>query len=257
MQKDLHETINALVDAHKALRAEYISLGQTIRDLAPETERDALNQRITEASSIAESAVAEIIENMVTGETEWLGFVVRSASFLEHQLRTTVAALLGSKYAAVAVAGQNTSTLLQQAGALVVVRDDVTEDQVAVLKTLLKRSEQALEKRSRFAHSMWGNAADGSSVTVTSKFRKWELLIQPVTTDELAELHRELTTLGGELMAWTMATIPDDASNEVQLRWEAHINKLSPRDRALLIAGRAKQLIIQGSVAQSADGPQD
>ena len=257
MKKDPHETINALVDAHKSLQAEYVALGQTIRDLAPESERDALDQRVAETSAAAEAAVTEIISNLVTGETEWLGFVIRSASFLEHQLRTTVAALLGSKYAAVAVAGQNTSTLVQQASALVVVRDDVTQDQANALKDMLKRSEKALDKRNRFAHSMWGNAADGSSVTMMSKYRKWDLQIETVTTDDLAELHRELTLLGSELMGWTMATIPDDASNEIQLRWEDYVNKLSAEERALLIAGRAQQLIVQGSVAQPTDGPQN
>lgn len=255
MQRDHHGTIAALVNAHATLRAKYDALGQTIRDLVPEADRIELTQRLQETSSVAEAMVTEIMSTMVSGETEWLGSVIRTASFVEHQLRATVAALLGSKYAAVAVAGQNTSSLIQLAGALVIVRDDVTEEHGADLKALLKRCEQALDKRSRFAHSIWGNAADGSSVTMTSKFRKWELLIQPVTTDDLAELQRELNIIGSELMTWTMTVLPGDASNEVQLRWEEYISRLSPADRAILIAGRAQQIVAQGSIAQPADAP--
>ena len=148
-----------------------------------------------------------------------------------------------------AVAGQGTKNLIDLARALIAVCDNVAENQADDLKHLLIRAKAALEKRNRFAHSMRGSAADGSLVTLSSRFQKWELLIEPATASELSDLNHELIALSAGLIGWTTSTLPTGFSNEVQLRWEKYVHELPHEEREALIAGRARQLIVEGSVA--------
>lgn len=172
-----------------------------------------------------------------------LGRVVQASAFLEHQLRVLTTALLGSKYAVIATAGQTASKLIELARNTSEVRGDLDENDRSQLKALLSRASVALAERNRVAHGAWGLAGDGEISTFASRYYQPGLNTSAVTEQGLEDNRVELAELGRAIHAWTIAKLPDDASNEMQLRSEKLLDELPPQVRDVMIKGRAMDLI--------------
>lgn len=152
-------------------------------------------------------------------------------------------ALLGSKYAVIATAGQPASRLVDLARYTSAVRDDLGEDDRSQLTALLDRAGVALAERNLVAHGAWGLAGNGDISAFTSKYYKPGLKTGAVTEQRLEENRTELAELGRAVCTWTIAKLPDEASNEMQLRSEELLASLPAQVRDVLIKGRATDLM--------------
>ncbi|MFD8131509.1 hypothetical protein [Streptomyces mirabilis] len=171
---------------------------------------------------------------------EALGRVVQGAAAVETQLRTLAAALIGSKYAAIVVAGQSTSNLVQMIDAISRVHDQLSPERRDELGQLLARVKAANKQRNDFAHGMWAVGADGAVMAHNSRYRQFDWSKSPVSHSALTELSKELGDCTAGLLAWTFATLPDAIQHEAQLRWEAYVKSLTPEEVAALAQRRAR-----------------
>lgn len=171
---------------------------------------------------------------------EALGRVVQNAAALESHLRTLAAALIGSKYAAIVVAGQPTSSLLETISALSKVHDQVSPEKRAELAELLSRAKVAHKRRNDFAHGTWAVDPGGAVMSHNSRYRQFDWVKSPVSHAALTELSKELMDCTVQLLVWSFATLPGDISNEAQLRWETYLSSLTPEEREAMIQRRTR-----------------
>lgn len=186
-----------------------------------------------------EDGTPEIVQSRMLAEA--LGRVVQEAATLEVVLRTLAAALIGSKYAAVVVAGQSTSSLVATIEAVSKVHDQVGPERREELKRMLSNVKGSIKQRNNFVHGMWAKAADGAVTAHTSRYREIHWNKTPVRLAELTELSDELQSQAGDLLAWTMDALPAGAvQHEAQLRWEAYLKSLTPDEAAALVERRSR-----------------
>jgi hypothetical protein len=173
--------------------------------------------------------------------TEALGRVVQAAAMLESQLRTVAAALLDTKYAAVLVAGQPASWLLDTIQAVARVHDAVTEDSVSELKALSSKIREALDRRNRLAHGVWSTGPAGEIMSHTSRYRRVQWDKTPVTLQGLRDVAEELKGLASKITFWMVNALPPEASgNEAQIRWEDYLRSLPPEELLRLVQRRLR-----------------
>src|SRR5687767_5344708 len=101
---------------------------------------------------------------------EVMGYMMRDAAELEYHLRGLCSALIGSKYAAVVVAGQSVSWLIETSLAIAEVRDEMEEYYLDDLKEILQRTKRAFATRNALVHGRWGSDTQGYFVN-NSKLR--------------------------------------------------------------------------------------
>jgi hypothetical protein len=161
-----------------------------------------------------------------------LGRVVRNAAYLDQELRMTFCALMGSKYAAIVAAGQSTTWLIDNCRALTEAHQQLSDGHRRSFLALLKDAQEATNRRHRLVHDVIGVGSDGR-FTVSSRRRRHNLEIKPVSLEEIMEIERALmnaTVNQGVLVADALG--PDVLTMEAQLRWEDYVSSLSPEELA-------------------------
>lgn len=170
-----------------------------------------------------------------------LGEIMQSAARVEMRWRMLTAALLDTKYAAIVVAGQNMTWLIETALAVAPHHDKVSEEDLNTLKDLVSATKAAFSTRDRYAHSPWGSKGD-ETVALRSRMRRidWEQTL--VTEQGLVELAQELSRLVIEALDWTFKVLPEGVSMEAKLRWERYVRSLPPEEIDRMIAQRRKKV---------------
>jgi hypothetical protein len=146
----------------------------------------------------------------------------------------TFCALMGSKYAAIVAAGQSTTWLIDNCRALTEAHQQLSDGHRRGLLALLKDAQEATNRRHRLVHDVIGVGSDGG-FTVSSRRRRYNLEIKPVSLEEIMEIERALMNATVNLgFRVTDALGPDVLDLEAQLRWEDYVRGLSPEERAEL-----------------------
>ncbi|MGC3862072.1 hypothetical protein ACPSM1_17980 [Micromonospora chersina] len=160
---------------------------------------------------------------------EVMGYMVREAAELEYHLRGLCSALIGSKYAAVVVAGQSVSWLIETSLAIAAVRDEMEEYYLDELKEILQRTKKAFATRNALVHGLWGSDSQGHFVN-NSKLRTLELRELDFSADDVDELWSEMTRCQELIHTWLHDIIPHEVGNEVILRHEKRQQQLMEHD---------------------------
>ena len=201
------------------------------------SRRLTLDDRLSGGEFVAEENPEDKPECLI----EALGRVVQAAAMLESQLRTVAAALLDTKYAAVVVAGQPASWLLDTIQAVARVHDAVGEDRMSELKALSSKIREALDRRNRLAHGVWSTGPDSEITSHTSRYRRVQWEKTPVTLQGLQDVANELNGLASKINFWMVNALPLEASgNEAQIRWEDYLRSLPPEELLRLVQRRLR-----------------
>lgn len=125
-----------------------------------------------------------------------LGKMVRQASTLEYFLEQTAKALSGSPYGALLVSGESVSRVISVCRALILAREDATDEWRARFKETLDDCGKAFERRNRYVHGAvsW-QGPEGLPGTSRSRRLKLEPDFVPLDMADLTELTRELNRL--------------------------------------------------------------
>ncbi len=144
----------------------------------------------------------------------------------------TFCALLGSKYAAIVAAGQSTKWLIDNCRALTEAHQQLSDGHRRSFLAVINDSQEATDRRNRLVHDVMGVGPDGK-FTVSSRRHRYDLVIKPVSLEEIMEIERALmnAAVQHEFMV-ADALGPDVLTMEVQLRWEDYVSSLSPEELA-------------------------
>ena len=151
-----------------------------------------------------------------------LGRVVETSAMLEHGLRSAFCALVGSKYAAIVAAAQNTVWLIEQCEAIMRVHRDISGDQRAAILRVLADAKQVNGERNRMVHHVWTATGKSGALMFGSQRRKHQMTVSgPVRHDTLADLAGNLTKVSVELHGVIFNALgPNAAILDNALSWE-------------------------------------
>jgi hypothetical protein len=142
---------------------------------------------------------------------------------MESMLRDAFCSLVGSKFAAIVAAGQNTTWLIEQCRALTDAHREMPESARDAIKEALKHCASANEKRNELVHAMKTavTVRDGSFQTIRSRHRNYKPTMQKWTPESLNEAAFELSRSTSELLtAIEVAVGPRMAVIGDALGWE-------------------------------------
>lgn len=168
-----------------------------------------------------------------------LGRVIQAASMFEDSLRNAFCSLIGSKYAAVVAGDEQSSSLIGKCKELTKARTEISSDQKEKILDILIKCKTANERRNRLVHDVW--ALGPNAVTHLMKRQRlgYQITSQPITTDEIDQVARDLTRSSSELLNILFDTFgPEQATLEAQLRWEQHVESMSTRELYALAVRR-------------------
>ena len=158
-----------------------------------------------------------------------MGELVDAASSFEMGLRSALCALIGSKYAAIIVAGRMAGELIDNCTAITKKHREISEPAREQLVTVLSRAKVASERRNRLIHDVWVHGGPNGSMLMRSKFRDHSLPVSSTSVDAVQETTQALREISAELhqiltreLGMLAATI------ESQLRWEEHVATMTP-----------------------------
>ncbi len=114
-----------------------------------------------------------------------LGRLVEMAAVMEIALRMAFCALIGSKYAAIVAADQETHWLIENCDAIARQRDDLGEAQRETIRAALRSCRDANHDRNRLVHDAWGTDADGAPAMLRSEQGSYPITGRAWTTAEI------------------------------------------------------------------------
>jgi hypothetical protein len=133
--------------------------------------------------------------------------------------------LVGSKYAAIVAAGQNTVWFIENCRAIVKAHRELPEAQKPQVIDALNACAAANQKRTDLIHGVWGIGPGAKAYLLGSKRRDHNLrMSKPITVDYIESVDRDLNTATTRLQM-ALHGLPD---LESQLRWEEHLASLTP-----------------------------
>jgi hypothetical protein len=152
----------------------------------------------------------------------WLGLVVENSAKLEGALRSAFCALVGSKYAVIVAAGQNTAWLIEQCRALTKAHRDISEEHQAAILEVLDAASQANGQRRTMVHHEWTGTSKNGASLVGSKRLTHEMTVDgPIVADTVGTLAANLLKTSVELHgAITQALGSDATLLDQALSWE-------------------------------------
>jgi hypothetical protein len=171
-----------------------------------------------------------------------LGAVVEASSQLEMQLRRAFCAMLGSKYAAIVGAGQQTIWLIDNCRAVLKAHREIDEAHRASVDAALVACRDANNKRRQLVHDVWGHGPEGAMMLLGSRYRDHKLKVSgPETISTIAATRDALRNCAHQLNAEVEAAFGSDAATiEAQLRWEEYVATLPAADVEGMVRRRAK-----------------
>lgn len=142
-----------------------------------------------------------------------LGRMVRRASTLEYILEQVGKALSGSPYGALLISGQSVTTVIESCKALILAREDATEEWRDRFAGALVASKDAFNRRNQYVHgTVTWRAADGVPGTLRSRKLKPEATFVPLDLKDLSNLtdeFRRLTFEAGACLSAVLQGFPD------------------------------------------------
>src|SRR2546430_319323 len=116
-----------------------------------------------------------------------LGRVAENSANLEMTLRMALCALVGSKYAAIVAAGQQTAWLIEQSRAIVKAHREISPEDRARLIDILEACAQANASRRTLIHHAWGTRPPDDAAQLGSSYRDYRLRVSGSITAEHVE----------------------------------------------------------------------
>ncbi|MFC3736991.1 hypothetical protein ACFOS3_07940 [Paractinoplanes deccanensis] len=169
-----------------------------------------------------------------------LGELVDAASTFEMQLRTALCALIGSKYAAVIVAGMMAGELIENCAAVTRRHREITEPARTRLTEVLSTAKTLSERRNRLVHDVWASGGPDGPVLLRSKRRDHTLPASGTSVAVVQETVHALRAVTFELRQALMDELgPEIATIEIQLRWEEHVATMTPEELEAMERRRA------------------
>lgn len=168
-----------------------------------------------------------------------LGRIVEEAATLEMALRSAFCALVGSKYAAVVAAGQNSAWLLERSQDILKVHREIQDDKRKELREALIECKAANTQRNMI-HNVWGYGPGGETSRIASVWGKHELRVSRTTVEDVEAIDQQLVQCTSRLTRAVTQAFGVQASTETQLRWEDYLRSLSPAEIEAMIRRRAE-----------------
>lgn len=192
-----------------------------------------------------------------SNELQALGRVVQAASIFEHSLQAAFCDLIGSKYAAVIVGAEQSSSLIEKSKALAKAQRELTDAQKDEICAILDNCTDANKKRNRLIHDVWASGPDAATQQMRRQRVGYDITARPVTTEEIEDVARALTASAVRLQdAILNAFGPERFNLEAQLRWEDHVTSMSHQERIGLLWRRLAGMLGELSRLMSRYGEQ-
>jgi hypothetical protein len=169
-------------------------------------------------------------------ELQALGRVVQAASTFEYSLQAAFCGLMGSKYAAVIVGAEQSSSLIEKGKALAKAQREISDSQMNEISAIFEDCAEANRKRNRLIHDVWAFGPDAATQQMRRQRVGYDITTRPITTREIEDVARALTTSAMRLQDVILNALGPERSNlEAQLRWEDHVASMSHQERIDLL----------------------
>jgi hypothetical protein len=122
---------------------------------------------------------------------EALGRVVETAAMMDQELILAFVALLGTEYAAVVAAGQQTGWLIDYCGVLAKARKDISEEGKKRIAEALNKCKEGSIMRNQLVHGAWATGG-GESVNLRSKRRSHLIGYESWTVEQIEKVAKNL-----------------------------------------------------------------